>query len=515
MEAFKEILLNVWKEACRHIEITESLPLIARLLKTRMPLEQMLIRRIDPDRLTVDTLAAGFKGADPEPLASVHRDREQIEKLACWHGKGRIVRSRVDHERKIVFLCLAAEEGRDVMALPLPADRSGLPLLLIIAGPGCLFEPVYDEMVYALQEPLAAAMENDSRLKEVMHLREAAEADRKTLLAKLSRKEMGDVIIGAEGGLKTVLERAVLVADSDVPVLIFGETGTGKEVVARTIHNHSSRAHGPFIRVNCGAIPSELIDSQLFGHEKGAFTGAVETRKGWFERADGGSLFLDEIAEMPLEAQIRLLRILQDGWMERVGGKQALRVDVRIILATHRDLASMVSKGTFRDDLWYRISTFPIFIPPLRDRLEDLPPLAEHFAKRSAIRFSLPFIQPLPEDIRLLGAYSWPGNIRELGTVIDRAALLGNGRCLEIQKALGLSDYPSAGSPTVPAGHRGLKEEGILSLDRVMKNHIEAVLKQTHGRVEGKGGAADLLKINPNTLRARMRKLGVRRQQAS
>lgn len=512
MKAFKEILLNVWKEACRHIEITESLPLIARLLKTRIPLEQMLIRRIDPEHLTVDTLAAGFKETGPEPYAGIRRDRVQIETLARWHGSGRIARSRAEGEREIVSQCLPAGEKRDVTALPLPADRSGLPLLLIIAGPGCLFEPEHDEMVYALQEPLSAAMENDSRLKEVLHLREAAEADRKTLLAKLSRKEMGDVIIGAEGGLKTVLERAVLVADSDVPVLIFGETGTGKEVVARTIHNHSSRTHGPFIRVNCGAIPSELIDSQLFGHEKGAFTGAVETRKGWFERADGGSLFLDEIGEMPLEAQVRLLRILQDGWMERVGGRQGLKVDVRIILATHRDLASMVSKGTFRDDLWYRISTFPIYLPPLRDRLEDLPELAEHFAKRSAIRFSLPFIQPSPEDIRLLGAYSWPGNIRELGTVIDRAALLGNGRCLETQKALGLSDYPSAGSPAVPAVYRGPEEEGIPSLDSIMKNHIEAVLKQTRGRVEGQGGAADLLKINPSTLRARMRKLGVRRQ---
>ena len=184
------------------------------------------------------------------------------------------------------------------------------------------------------------------------------------------------------------MERVELVARSDVPVLIFGETGSGKELVARAIHNRSPRAKGPFIRVNCGAIPHELIDSQLFGHEKGAFTGAVETRKGWFERADGGTLLLDELGELPLAAQVRLLRILQDGWLDRVGGQRPISVDVRIVAATHRDLAAMVAEGKFREDFWYRIAVFPIVLPPLRERREDIAGVGAAFRRpgRHALR---------------------------------------------------------------------------------------------------------------------------------
>src|SRR5690606_14573230 len=214
----------------------------------------------------------------------------------------------------------------------------------------------------------SVALENHRRLHELQALRDAAEADRRSLLARLGRQEISETVIGGEGGLKHVMERVALVKGSDVPVLILGETGTGKEVVSRAIHTGSKRAGGPFIRVNCGAIPSELIDSQLFGHEKGSFTGASDTRQGWFERADGGTLFLDEIGELPLQAQVRLLRVLQDGFIERVGGSQPIRVDVRIVAATHRDLAAMVKDGTFREDLWYRINVFPILLPRLAER---------------------------------------------------------------------------------------------------------------------------------------------------
>ena len=277
-------------------------------------------------------------------------------------------------------------------------------------------------------------------------LREAAEADKRSLLTKLGRKDLGETIVGVESGLRAVMERVELVARSDAPVLIFGETGTGKELIARAIHTRSARRNGPFDRVNCGAIPPELIDSQLFGHERGAFTGAVEARRGWFERADGGTLFLDEIGELPPAAQVRMLRILQDGWMERVGGEKPINVDVRIVAATHRDLASMVAEGRFREDLWYRIAVFPIVLPPLRERREDIAQLAPHFAERAATRFGLAPVVPTAEDLALLAAYSWPGNVRELAAVIDRAAILGDGKRLDVATALGVG----AGPPPAP-----------------------------------------------------------------
>jgi transcriptional regulator with GAF, ATPase, and Fis domain len=310
------------------------------------------------------------------------------------------------------------------------------------------------------------------------------------------------------------MERVELVAGSDVPVLLLGETGSGKEVVARAIHAGSRRSAGPFLRVNCGAIPAGLIDSELFGHERGSFTGAAARRKGWFERADGGTLFLDEVGELPLDAQVRLLRILQDGSFERVGGQRTLHADVRIVAATNRDLHAMVADGRFREDLWYRLAVFPIHLPPLRDRPEDVPGLATHFALRAATRFGTAPLVPAPADLELLLAYSWPGNVRELIAVMERAVLLGNGRTLEVATSLGAAPRatPAAAAgarPGAPAPPSPDSEAAPLDLDAAMARHIEGALAKCWGRVEGPHGAARLLGINPHTLRARMRKLGI------
>jgi transcriptional regulator with GAF, ATPase, and Fis domain len=330
---------------------------------------------------------------------------------------------------------------------------------------------------------------------------------------------MGENIIGGEAGLRGVMERVERVARLDVPVLILGETGSGKEVVARAIHARSPRASGPFLRVNCGAIPPGLIDSELFGHERGSFTGATAERKGWFERADGGTLFLDEIGELPPEAQVRLLRVLQDGSLERVGGHRSLSVDVRVVAATHRDLRAMVGDGRFREDLWYRVAIFPIELPPLRDRVADVPALATHFALRAAMRFGTPPVVPSPADLDLLIRYPWPGNVRELSAVMERAVILGDGRSLAVDRALGpIPARAGMGPIPAPAGARRVEPgaeapaggaEGFADLDAAMTRHIEQALAQTRGRIEGPDGAAALLRINPHTLRARMRKLGV------
>lgn len=337
------------------------------------------------------------------------------------------------------------------------------------------------------------------------HLLLRVAEERRTL--RLKRAGLNEAIVGAEEGLREVMAAVRQVARSDAPVLILGETGTGKEVVARAVHSHSRRAGGPFLRVNCGAIPPELIDSELFGHERGSFTGAVATRKGWFERADGGTLFLDEIGELPPAAQVRLLRVLQDGSYQRVGGERVLSVDVRLVAATNRDLRRAVAEGAFREDLWFRIAVFPIPLPPLRERLQDIPALAAHFALRAAERLGLPPRMPDAADLALLAAYPWPGNVRELASVLERAAILGDGRRLELARALGVVSptAPPAAEPVAPR----VAEADMASFADASRRHIEDALRRCHGRVEGPFGAARLLDLNPHTLRSKMRRLGI------
>src|SRR4029078_3517041 len=334
----------------------------------------------------------------------------------------------------------------------------------------------------------------DARLHELAALREASEAEKQSLLRRLGRTDTGEKIVGEDAGLAHVIPRVELVSRSEVPVLILGKTGPAKELVSRAIHNRSERHSGPFMRVNCGAIPRELIDSQLFGHERGAFTGANETRQGWFERGDMGTLFLDERGELALAAQVRFLRVLQDGYVERVGGSKPIRVNVRVVAATHRDLAAMVREITFREYLWYRIAVFPILLPPLRDRVGDIPSLARHFAQRAAIRFGLARVLARDAATERLQGNDWPGNIRELGAVIDRAAILGDGRSLELAAALGAS-RPSLRrvAPTaveVQSGSDMVRRQRIATLNDAMRQHIEAALRMARGRIEGPRGAA-------------------------
>ena len=512
MRRFRALLLDVWRESCRHIEIHESASRIAPLLRRQLPVDLLLIRRIDVQKSCVETVGTGASGSVPAPEQTrTACTPEQLEHLLTWCRQGELLRLAARDGPQERHLFVPADVEGEVLVGPLCSDDEPLGLLLLIAGPSQSFDVVHADVARELLEPFTVALDNDHDFREMKTHQEAAEADRHSLLTRLGRQEISEAIVGAESGLRHVMERVQLVARSDVPVLILGETGSGKEVIARAIHSRSGRAPGPFLRVNCGAIPLELIDSELFGHERGSFTGAVGMRKGWFERSDGGTLFLDEIGELPAAAQVRLLRILQDGTFERVGGEHQLKVDVRVVAATNQDLQKMVADGRFRDDLWYRVAVFPIHLPALRDRPEDMPALAAHFSLRASRRFGLPILVPTPEDVNLLITYSWPGNIRELASVINRAAILGNGKCLEIAKALGAT--PALPTPQVedkqPPTVSPAAPGEFPTLDTVVIGHIKAALTTTQGRVEGPHGAARLLGINPHTLRARMRKLGI------
>ena len=308
-----------------------------------------------------------------------------------------------------------------------------------------------------------------------------------------------DEIVGESPLLRTALAQVEAVADTDGTVLLLGETGTGKELFARAVHERGPRHGRALIRVNCGALPASLIETELFGHERGAFTGAVATRQGRFELADRGTLFLDEIGDLPLDVQATLLRVLEEGEFERVGSSHTRRVDVRVVAATHRDLEAEVEAGRFREDLYYRLSVFIIIVPPLRLRLEDIPRLVWCFIERRQQTLNRRIEKIEPAVMEALQGHNWPGNVRELENVIERALIRSRGNSLELDDAPGTQRL-ARDLPTEPQ-----------TLEAIERRHIEETLRRCDWRINGPGNAADTLGLHPSTLRFRMRKLGIRR----
>jgi len=318
-------------------------------------------------------------------------------------------------------------------------------------------------------------------------------------------------IVGRSPALRAALAKVKQVAALDATALILGETGTGKELIARAIHNGSLRRDKPLIKLNCAALPTGLVESELFGHEKGAFTGALTSRVGRFALADGGTLFLDEIGEISHETQLRLLRILQELEFEPVGSSKTVKVDVRVIAATNRDLERAVADGSFRADLFYRLNVFPIHVPPLRERREDIEMLARYFVEKFAAKIGRRIESIAPDTLERLLAYPWPGNVRELENVIERAVILSPGAALEIE-ALALrapKPLPARAAPRAAAAPTP-KSDGA-TLEDLQRRHIAKALEQTRWVIEGPNGAARVLGLHPNTLRSRMKKLRIRR----
>lgn len=512
MERFLPLLLDVWRQACLEPRVELSARAIATVVARRLPCERLLIRALDREGQRIETIAEVGPGHEDPPAEQAppapNPAPPALEALRRLCLGGEVLRGEAATLRGRLPGLIPRHWAGPILAGGLTWDRQALGVLVLGAGGTAVYGAEHEPMLAALREPIAVALRNDRQLRELNALREASEADRRSLLVRLGRQDIADTIVGEHTGLEAVMRSVDLVARAESPVLILGETGTGKEVVARAIHGRSNRSARPFLRVNCGAIPPELADSELFGHERGSFTGAVARRQGWFERADGGTLFLDEVGELTPAVQVRLLRILQDGTFERVGGQQALHVNVRLIAATHQDLEAMVASGRFRADLWYRIHVFPIRLPPLRERPGDIPALSTHFARRAAQRLGLMPQLPDQASIEWLLSYPWPGNVRELAAVMERAAILGEGRGLAVAEALG------GGVPTnrvaAPSDVQGPGPEGASdTLDAAIRSQIESALARCLGRIEGPFGAAQVLRVNPHTLRARMRKLGI------
>ncbi len=346
-----------------------------------------------------------------------------------------------------------------------------------------------------------AERDRNRAMKELEALKDQLQEENIYLKEEIQTVQGFKEIVGKSNPLLYVLTKVEQVAEADSTVLIQGETGVGKELIARAIHQKSLRSRKPFVKVNCAALLASLVESELFGHERGAFTGAEQLRKGRFELADGGTLFLDEISELSSETQAKLLHVLQDEAFERVGGSQTLKVDVRIIVATNRNLTDEIAAGRFRTDLFYRLNVFPITVPPLRNRRDDIPLLVEHFVSMFAKRIAKTIDQiPKPVMERLV-AYDWPGNVRELRNVIERASITCPGPVLRLPESIG-ADLPRP-DPTAES------PDDLVTLEEVESRHILKALETTGWRISGDKGAAKILDINPSTLRNRMKKLGL------
>ena len=394
---------------------------------------------------------------------------------------------------------LAAAGIRAYLSLPLIVRGGPVGVATIGRRTPDEFTPDEIKVLRDVSQAFAVAVANALAYEEIRKLRDQLAAENLELKEQLGQTPWAQDLIGNSEPLRRVLEAIDQVAPTDATVLITGETGTGKELIARAIHLRSRRAHGPLVKMNCAAVPETLLASELFGHERGAFTGASERRKGRFEQAHTGTLFLDEIGDLPPEMQVLLLRVLQEREFERLGGAHTIQVDVRVIVATNRDLSEAVRDGRFREDLFYRLNVFPVHMPALRDRAEDIPLLVAHFAAKHGKRHGREIKRIDRRTLKMLESHAWPGNVRELENLVERAVIASRGGTLRLER----STLPFPGNPIALEDH-------LLNQERAA---IEATLRSTRGRVSGPRGAAALLGLPSTTLESRIQRLGINKFQ--
>lgn len=496
----EEIFHRSTLKICGNLRIEKALQSTIKLLQKVMPVDEMYLEYYDPQFKAMRTIAKATASSSEAlnlltPLSSPAQESARIKDLP--DGKDVYIYDK-PWERAISreMLKFHNAPSTSLIALMLKTGDDFLGVL-ILNSIRKVFTDEHAQIIGDLRDPFCIAMSNALKHKELKAIKDLLADDNRFLHRELYRIS-GEEIVGDNFGLREVMQQVRQVAPLDSPVLLTGETGVGKDVIANAIHHSSTRSKEAFISVNCGAIPESLIDSELFGHEKGAFTGAIAQKKGRFERANKGTIFLDEIGELPLEAQIRLLRVLQTKEIERVGGAQTIQLDIRIIAATNRDLEELVANGKFREDLWFRLNVFPIWILPLRERKVDIPALLQHFISMKSKELKLPCVPSLsPMAVDTLLDYDWPGNVRELQNIVERALILNPAGPLRFDHILGN-----------PRGKRKSFKRTD-KLDEIVSTHIKSVLNKTGGKIHGPGGAAELLGINANTLRNRMNKLGI------
>ncbi len=490
---------------CGSLEIEETLCRTVEYLNQFIPVDRICLQVYEPELMAIRTVATATEQS-LDQVDFLFPLPDQLRKEILAHGiqpeqETVIIESVADNPLAAEMLRLHGIAHASILRMNLLTRAGRLGGVILTARDENCHTAEHARLFGLLEDPFTMALANILSHRQVLRLKELLADDNRFLSQEL-RQSAGEKIVGADYGLKGVMEQVRQVAPTESPVLLLGETGVGKDIIANAIHCSSPRREGPFISVNCGAIPESLLDSELFGHEQGAFTGALLKKRGRFERAHQGTLFLDEIGEMPQSAQIRLLRVLQHRDFERVGGTERIAVDIRIIAATNKDLFKEVNARRFREDLWFRINVFPIVVPPLRKRSSDIPALVQHFVDRKTKQLNISPPSLVDGAIDQLMAYHWPGNVRELENVVERALILHRGEPLRFD---GLVVAPSLGTAQTST----VAVRPTLVLDRVIARHIATVLEMTGGKIHGPGGAGELLGMNPNTLRYKMKKLNI------